>query len=61
MTTLNDVFERELALEDEGCESGSKTSNLPLLLEELPEFTTLPAMKTSPWTLLLHVPQLPAS
>ena len=29
MTMLNDAFERELALTDEGYESGSKTSNLP--------------------------------
>ena len=29
MTTLNDAFERELALSDKGYESGSETSNLP--------------------------------
>ena len=29
MTMLNDAFERELALADEGYESGSETSNLP--------------------------------
>ena len=29
MTTLNDAFERVLALADEGYESGSETSNLP--------------------------------
>ena len=29
MTTLNDAFERELPIEDDGYESGSKTSNLP--------------------------------
>ena len=29
VTTLNDTFERELALADEGYESGSETSNLP--------------------------------
>ena len=29
MTMLNDTFERELALADEGYESGSETSNLP--------------------------------
>ena len=33
----------------------------PLLYEELPEFITFPAIKTSPLTLLLHTPQLPAS
>ena len=29
VTMLNDTFERELALEDDGYESGSKSSNLP--------------------------------
>ena len=29
VTTLNDAFERELALADEGYETGSETSNLP--------------------------------
>ena len=29
VTMLNDTFERELVLEDEGYESGSETSNLP--------------------------------
>ena len=29
MTTLNDAFERELALTDEGYVSGNETSNLP--------------------------------
>ena len=29
VTTLNDAFEREFALVDEGYESGSETSNLP--------------------------------
>ena len=32
MTTLNNTYERELALGDEGYESGSETSNLPTLL-----------------------------
>ena len=33
MTTLNDAFKRELALADEGYESGSETSNLPTPLQ----------------------------
>ena len=32
VTMLNDAFDRELALADEGYESGSKTSNLPIPL-----------------------------
>ena len=38
-----------------------KLLTCPLLLDALPEFTMYPAMKTSHLTLLLHVPQLPAS
>ena len=36
MTTLNDAFEQELALEDEGYDSGSKHSNIPTPLHKTP-------------------------
>ena len=38
-----------------------KLLTCPLLYEELPGFIMFPPMKTSPLTLLLHAPQLPAS
>ena len=38
MTTLNDAFEREFALADEGYESGSETSNLPTPLRQTSRF-----------------------
>ena len=38
-----------------------KLLTCPLLYEELPEFIVFPVMKTSPLTLLLHVPQLHTS
>ena len=38
-----------------------KLLTYPLLSDELPGFTMFSAKKTSPSTLLLHAPQLPAS
>ena len=36
ITTLNDAFERGLALEDEGYESGSESLNIPTPLHRTP-------------------------
>ena len=36
VTTLNAVFEQELALEDEGYESGSENFNMPTPLRKMP-------------------------
>ena len=36
MTTLNDAFERELTLEDEGYKSGSESLNIPTPLHRTP-------------------------
>ena len=37
MTTLNDTFEKELAQEDEGYESGSESLNIPTPLGRAPQ------------------------
>ena len=60
-TMLNDAFERELALADEGYESGSKTSNLPTPLQQTSRIHHVSSKETSPSTILLCTPQLPTS
>ena len=61
VTILNAAFESKLALEDKGYESGSKNVNIPLLSEDLPESTMFPSIRTFPFTLLHHAPQIPTS
>ena len=61
VTTLNDAFEREYSLADEGYDSGSKTSNLPTTLRRTSRIHHVSSNEHISLTLLLHAPQLPAS
>ena len=48
-TTLNDTFERELTLEDEGYESGSKSLNIATALLRTPHIYHISASKNLPF------------
>ena len=45
MTTLNAAFEQQLALEDEGYESGSDTINMPTPLRKMPRIHHISSIK----------------
>ena len=49
VTTLNDSFEQELALADEGYQSGSETSNLPTPLRRTSRFYHISSNENIPF------------
>ena len=65
MTTLNAAFEQQLALADEGYESGSDTINLPTPLRKMPRIHHVPSIKhasfdpnpVTPWNMLQTPPR----
>ena len=62
MTTLNDTFERELAQEDEGYESGNESLNIPTPLRRAPwiyHVSTSENLSFDPTTVLTTAEQHP--
>ena len=57
VTTLNAAFEQQLALADEGCESGSDAFNLPTPLRKMPRIHHVSSIKHTSFNLDPVMPQ----